>query len=202
MISSLSISRKVNLEWNEADRRQVDFHWPWSDLHAIFVSFLSDDSFEFSQRLSLYDFRVHYSGIIFLRRSASSRSVHGRIFSFSSSRELLLGELSTCKSLSSIEENSTPLFFFCLLQWDPSITTPPGLYFMTHLLEMLLNSLQVLNQTFGQCSLTLARFTNVIFMLILPWIIRQYLKKTKKEDEQVNDRTWAAGHDDLTGNRD
>lgn len=56
---------------------------------------------------------------------------------------------------------------------------------MTHLLEMLLNSLQVLNQTFGQCSLGLARFTNVIFMLILPWIVRQYLKKMKKEDEQV-----------------
>ena len=51
---------------------------------------------------------------------------------------------------------------------------------------MLLNSLQILNQTFGQCSLGLARFTNVVFMLILPWIIRQYLKKMKKEDEEVN----------------
>jgi len=57
---------------------------------------------------------------------------------------------------------------------------------MTHLLETILNNIQILNKTFGQCSLGLARFTNVIFMLTLPFIIRQYLKKTKKEDEQVS----------------
>ncbi|CAF4543089.1 unnamed protein product [Rotaria sp. Silwood1] len=70
--------------------------------------------------------------------------------------------------------------------WDPSITTPPGLYLMTHLLETILNSLQILNKTFGQCSLGLARFTNVIFMLALPFIFMKYLKKIKKEDEQTS----------------
>jgi len=75
---------------------------------------------------------------------------------------------------------------YVYFKWDPSITTPPGLYLMTHLLEMILNSIQILNKTFGQCSLGLARFTNVIFMLILPFIFRQYLKKIKKEDEQVS----------------
>jgi len=72
------------------------------------------------------------------------------------------------------------------LKWDPSITTPPGLYFMTHLLEVILNSTQILDKTFGQCSLGLARFTNVIFMLALPFVFHQYLKKIKKEDEQVS----------------
>jgi hypothetical protein len=57
---------------------------------------------------------------------------------------------------------------------------------MTHLLEMILNSVQLLNQTFGQCSLGLARFTNVIFMLALPLVFIQYLKKMKKDDEQVS----------------
>jgi hypothetical protein len=51
---------------------------------------------------------------------------------------------------------------------------------------MIFNSIQILDKTFGQCSLGLARFTNVIFMLILPFIFRQYLKKIKKEDEQVS----------------
>jgi hypothetical protein len=44
----------------------------------------------------------------------------------------------------------------------------------------------MLNKTLGQCSLGLARFTNVIFMLALPFIVRQYLRKIKKEDEQVS----------------
>ncbi|CAF1534042.1 unnamed protein product, partial [Rotaria sordida] len=70
--------------------------------------------------------------------------------------------------------------------WDPSITTPPGLYIMTHLFEMILNSLQILDKTFGQCSLGLARFTNVIFMLALPFIFMKYLEKIKKEDKQVS----------------
>ncbi|CAF2512695.1 unnamed protein product [Rotaria sp. Silwood2] len=70
--------------------------------------------------------------------------------------------------------------------WDPSITTPPGLYLMTHLFETVLNSLQILDKTFGQCSLGLARFTNVIFMLTLPFIFMKYLKKVKKEDEQTS----------------
>ncbi|CAF3813686.1 unnamed protein product [Rotaria sordida] len=70
--------------------------------------------------------------------------------------------------------------------WDPSITTPPGLYIMTHLFEMILNSLQILDKTFGQCSLGLARFTNVIFMLALPFIFMKYLEKIKKEDKQTS----------------
>jgi hypothetical protein len=57
---------------------------------------------------------------------------------------------------------------------------------MTHLLEMILNSVQLLNKTFGQCSLGLARFTNIIFMLALPLVFIQYLKKMKKDDEQVS----------------
>ena len=57
---------------------------------------------------------------------------------------------------------------------------------MTHLLEMILNSVQILNKTFGQCSLGLARFTNVIFMLALPFVFIQYLKKMKNEDEKVS----------------
>ncbi len=64
---------------------------------------------------------------------------------------------------------------------------------MTHLLEMILNSIQILDKTFGQCSLGLARFTNVIFMLTLPFIFRQYLKKIKNEDEQVS-LIWNFSH--------
>ncbi|CAF3849836.1 unnamed protein product [Rotaria magnacalcarata] len=71
--------------------------------------------------------------------------------------------------------------------WDPSITTPPGLYMITHLLEMMLNSIQILDKTFGACSLGLARFTNVIFMLALPFVFMKYLEKIKKDDEQVSD---------------
>ncbi|UJR25490.1 hypothetical protein I4U23_006836 [Adineta vaga] len=70
--------------------------------------------------------------------------------------------------------------------WDPSITTPPGLYFVTHILEIILNSIQILTQTFGQCSLGLARFTNVIFILILPFVFMKYLQKIKKEDGQTS----------------
>ncbi|CAF3732036.1 unnamed protein product [Rotaria magnacalcarata] len=70
--------------------------------------------------------------------------------------------------------------------WDPSITTPPGLYMITHLLEMMLNSIQILDKTFGACSLGLARFTNVIFMLALPFVFMKYLEKIKKDDEQVS----------------
>jgi hypothetical protein len=50
---------------------------------------------------------------------------------------------------------------------------------------MILNSIQILNKTFGQCSLGLARFTNVIFMLALPFVFIKYLKKSKNEGEQV-----------------
>lgn len=50
---------------------------------------------------------------------------------------------------------------------------------------MILNSVGMSNQTLGRCSLGLARFTNVIFILMLPGIIQKYLKKMKKEDEQV-----------------
>lgn len=57
---------------------------------------------------------------------------------------------------------------------------------MTHLLEMILNSTQILDKTFGPCSLGLARFTNVIFMLALPFVLMKYLAKIKKEDEQVS----------------
>jgi hypothetical protein len=57
---------------------------------------------------------------------------------------------------------------------------------MTHLLEIILNSIQILNRTFGQCSLGLARFTNVIFMLALPFVIIQYLRKMRRTDEQVS----------------
>lgn len=50
-----------------------------------------------------------------------------------------------------------------------------------------MNSVGMLEQTWGYCSLSLARFTNVMFILILPWIIQKYLKKMKKEDEEVRD---------------
>ncbi|CAF0756252.1 unnamed protein product [Adineta steineri] len=70
--------------------------------------------------------------------------------------------------------------------WDPSITTPPGLYLITHSIEMILNNIQLLNKTFGPCSLGLARFTNVIFMLALPFVFIKYLKKMKKEDEKTS----------------
>ncbi|CAF0761129.1 unnamed protein product [Adineta ricciae] len=70
--------------------------------------------------------------------------------------------------------------------WDPSITTPPGLYFLTHILEITLDNLQILHQSFGQCSLGLARFTNVIFILILPFIFVKYLQKLKEMDQQTS----------------
>ena len=72
-------------------------------------------------------------------------------------------------------------------QWDPSITTPPGLYFVTHLLEVTLASLQLFKDYLVPCSLGLARFTNVIFLLLLPFVIIQYLKKTKRDNDEVKD---------------
>ena len=51
---------------------------------------------------------------------------------------------------------------------------------------MILNSLQILNKTSDQCSLGLARFTNVIFMLGLPFVLTAFLRKMKKEDQQVS----------------
>jgi len=53
-------------------------------------------------------------------------------------------------------------------------------------LELILNNIRILDQTFGQCSLGLPRFTNVIFILILPFVFQEYLKKIKREDEQVS----------------
>ena len=59
---------------------------------------------------------------------------------------------------------------------------------MTHALEMVVNSTQMFTQTFAPCSLGLARFTNVIFMLMLPFIILQYQRRVKREDPQVSER--------------
>jgi alpha-1,2-glucosyltransferase len=71
-------------------------------------------------------------------------------------------------------------------EWDPMITTLPGLYLVSFILLRITSFFTTL-QLSVLCSVFWLRFTNILFMIGNAWVLRKLLLKLHNEEEAWTD---------------